>query len=617
MTNPPNISGLQAFFLECAGVDSTVFESDRGFSGEIKRLATLGLVLVITTVFAFFTGWFALDYIFDFIPIQIFGALLWAAFIFSLDRQLYISTSMLVGIAQIPAVLVRLVVAVAVGIIISTPFELRLHESEIIPNLNAIEVDRINKATKDAQFELDVRNDVAKESVKQNTAVISKLEEENVRIQSKIDQASGKIQDARNSPPNVRVSKIQDATRAYRLIAYPGVNTIKANVVEIKKLQIKTARIRKEQVFVPMPEDFPSLKRKSKFGLSDRINALNRFYRESANPVMEYALKFLFVLIELAPILSKLLTRNPVYDRLVAARDSTLIEQHVKRIERQQNFRDFIDEATKFTFEETVESGEYPNRTNLTSEDLGLDELKRRVIIQVFDEYLADLGRATSTRTTTTTSPEPASPPTPPIVERETHVLIVLDGSSGLSTSPSIVDAAHLVQQVIELIENITPLHLSIFLSTQHQPLVPIVQDFDPVTGDILDINQQILDSAAVSADFSLDQALASCFDEFHNITTANGRQLSQALNLVVLFVVGNLTCTSQFDLPHVIDSLQQRVPHIDLEIKVGFIGASNIVNMDTYAPLCHPEKHAFPSSDLQPLEGFIINDLRGGEQWN
>jgi hypothetical protein len=115
------------------------------------RFQSLGWALLITSGMATVSMWFALDNVLGLnVVAAFFGAVLWGLIILGIDRWLI--TSMPLGSTRrFWIALPRLVLAILLGTLISTPIVLRIFQSEINAQITVIKAQQANNYLKDQQ----------------------------------------------------------------------------------------------------------------------------------------------------------------------------------------------------------------------------------------------------------------------------------------------------------------------------------------------------------------------------------------------------------------------------------------------------------------------------------
>ncbi|MBP9923542.1 MAG: DUF4407 domain-containing protein [Bacteroidia bacterium] len=79
---------LQSFFIMCSGADKHIMSE---CPSEFNKYSGIGATIFLTASLAVFTGGYALNFVFDNIPISILFGILWGIIIFNLDRYIVLS----------------------------------------------------------------------------------------------------------------------------------------------------------------------------------------------------------------------------------------------------------------------------------------------------------------------------------------------------------------------------------------------------------------------------------------------------------------------------------------------------------------------------------------------
>ena len=120
---------IQHFFILCSGSNISVLKKTKT---EWNKHAGIGGVILFTGIFASLSAGYALYTIFDSMYYAVGFGLLWGLMIFNLDR--YIVSSMKKSgsfFQQFFMALPRIILAIFLGIVISKPLELKVFEKEI------------------------------------------------------------------------------------------------------------------------------------------------------------------------------------------------------------------------------------------------------------------------------------------------------------------------------------------------------------------------------------------------------------------------------------------------------------------------------------------------------
>ena len=299
---------VTAFFLFASGADQSVLEN---CPTERSKYAGIGATIFFTGVFAALAAGYALYTVFDSVWIAAILGLLWGLMIFNLDR--YIVSSMRKDskawrewVTATP----RIVLAIAISIVIVKPLELKIFEKEIEPELVIMEQQVYTRQEAEARqrFEPELvrlqseiaglKNEIADKSVQRN---------ELVRIaQEEADGTGGSKR--RNLGPIYKLKKA-DADKAQLELAELTSRNLNSIAALEQQLARQDSLIRAEVA---------SLTRTQLDGPAARLEALSRLTAQS--PAIWWANLFiilLFIIIESAPVIVKLISRSGPYDSLL------------------------------------------------------------------------------------------------------------------------------------------------------------------------------------------------------------------------------------------------------------------------------------------------------------
>ena len=127
---------IQEFLWTCGGLDKNLL---RMCPTDWAKKAGMGGTILGTAMLATFSGGFAINTVFENIFIAIIGGLLWGLVIFNLDRYLvnsmYSDGKPTISGQELLSGLPRIIIAVFLGIVISTPIELKIFEGKINEHL--------------------------------------------------------------------------------------------------------------------------------------------------------------------------------------------------------------------------------------------------------------------------------------------------------------------------------------------------------------------------------------------------------------------------------------------------------------------------------------------------
>jgi len=293
---------LKRFFIICSGADTDILEQCS--SGEQNKYVGIGATVFFTAVMAFIAAGYALYTVFDNLFTALFFGLIWGLLIFNLDRYI-VSTIKKTGSAidEFIQASPRLILAVIIAIVIAKPLELKIFEKEInqvlLEEKNAMTLANKNQIA--AQFNPEIEALTTEINNLQN-AITSKENEVNNLYDTYITEAEGTAgTKLLGKGPVYKEKRDKHDAALIDLQNLKTENKIKINAAETKIAELQGNYNTKIINTQPIINNFD--------GLMARVNALNKL------PWLPSLFIFLlFLAIETAPILAKLLAQKGVYD---------------------------------------------------------------------------------------------------------------------------------------------------------------------------------------------------------------------------------------------------------------------------------------------------------------
>jgi hypothetical protein len=299
---------ITRFFLLASGADLKILEqcpSDR------NKYAGIGATIFFTGLFAAMAAAYALFTVFDSYWISILLGLLWGAMIFNLDR--YIVSSMRKdsrGYRELLTTLPRIALAIVISIVIAKPLELKVFGKEIESELIVME----QQVYARQEVELKSRYDATLVQLRQDVETLkSEIAQKSLQRDALVlaaqQEADGTGGSKRRNLGPIYKAKKTDADQAEKELQ----SLIQANSQRISALETRIDETHRE-----MNGEIGSLARTKLNGPAARLEALSRLTTESQ--AMWWAhifIMILFLIIESAPILVKLISRSGPYDSLL------------------------------------------------------------------------------------------------------------------------------------------------------------------------------------------------------------------------------------------------------------------------------------------------------------
>lgn len=142
---------INEFLWSCAGVNKQIL---RLYPSDWAKYAGNGGTILFTAVMAMISGGYAMFFVFNSYIIAMAFALVWALLIFNLDRfivnSMYTDGKDSITWRKFRAALPRFILATFIGIVISTPLEMKIFEDRINAQLLKDNIERVN-TVKDKQ----------------------------------------------------------------------------------------------------------------------------------------------------------------------------------------------------------------------------------------------------------------------------------------------------------------------------------------------------------------------------------------------------------------------------------------------------------------------------------
>jgi hypothetical protein len=292
--------GATRFLWWCAGADKDILKYS-SYADHVKYVGIGGIVLA-TGILASLSMFFAINYIFENAAIAIPVGLLWGAIIFNLDRFIVSSTGKGDGTdtitwKELGNATPRLAMAMILGFTISAPLEVYIFQKEIVKQFykldqeeQKIEGKKIeDEFTKSAEF---IRLNKDKVTLQEE---FNKLEEERLELEGKITY------ETQHGGCHDKCIKFEERrNNIVKIIA-----EIKAKI-DATNEQLKQKSIEKDSALIKLSEV-----NNSSHGLLDRLLALHAIPGSS---VPAWMIRLMFVFIEIAPVLLKLMLIKSPYD---------------------------------------------------------------------------------------------------------------------------------------------------------------------------------------------------------------------------------------------------------------------------------------------------------------
>jgi hypothetical protein len=326
-SNVPNkiqLNPLQVFLIWSSGADREVL-SQASCLTERYKYESIGATVILTAIMAFFSGGYALFTVFGSVPISIILGTIWSSIIFNLDRYFILtahqgksSSSYNFYLASI----LRLSIAILLSFVVAKPLELRLFEGEINQEIILQKKERDREERKKEQAELENAPE-SKRIVQINQQIKYLTTERSKRVDSLEKARSNVIEEeegiGRTGKPgqgSIYKEKKMLQQKLEQEINYlddslKKLDNEKRNLTERQELRLR------KSISSTNKSQQPELEWQAG-SLLDRLSALEKLSKRDTTVAMTNNLiTFLFIIIEISPVLVKLLSKEGMYEEII------------------------------------------------------------------------------------------------------------------------------------------------------------------------------------------------------------------------------------------------------------------------------------------------------------
>ncbi|OQY45237.1 MAG: DUF4407 domain-containing protein [Candidatus Parabeggiatoa sp. nov. 2] len=350
---------MRDFLIFCSGADKNILEQCP--TPEMAKYEGIGGTVFFTGLFAMLSGGYALYFVFHsgeyaFLPAILLG-MIWGLFIFNLDR--YIVSSMVKQgnfWSYFNLAIPRLALAILLAIVISTPLELKLFETEINAELILkgqiliISQEEIIRKKYKAQEDAITRR--FQPAINAITVKIDNLTKESNELESKLSKEKDRLHKLRQDvtyemegKSNTKKKGCGSVCKYKQSLVEKAEKEVNRLEQKIKALEQAIASLRKnkeeseksfnskiKKLHSSEENEINDLKQKWKNmgkydGLAARLEALGEL--TTKNDTLWFAYLFitlLFFTIETAPIFVKLISSKGPYDFILEAKNQRAID---------------------------------------------------------------------------------------------------------------------------------------------------------------------------------------------------------------------------------------------------------------------------------------------------
>ena len=306
---------INEFLWSCAGVNKAVL---RQCPSDYSKYAGIGGMIFFTAIMAAISGGYALFFVFNNYAIAGLFGVFWGLLIFNLDRfivnTMYSDGKHTISWAEIRSGLPRIIMAIFLGLVISTPLEMKIFSDQIDSQLlqdNGKRIEQAKLAYKGLYDELD-RYEVQKHDIEVEEASLHKRlldAQEDLRKEAEGSALSGKRGHGPIYADKERfVNECQAAYDRYKATKSSDITRLNSEIGRVKKDILRhEGQIDKDATLN---------------GFAVRYEAFENVTSWQDHPALALValmITLLFVIIETAPTFLKMMMEDGPYDDLLRA----------------------------------------------------------------------------------------------------------------------------------------------------------------------------------------------------------------------------------------------------------------------------------------------------------
>ena len=387
----------------CAGANRKVL---RQCPTEYAKYAGIGGTILFTALMAMLSGGYALYTVFNDLLTAIGFGFFWGLLIFNLDRfivnTMYSDGKVTISWKEFCSGLPRIIMAIFLGMVISTPLELKIYESEIDVRIGEDAKKKIDEYRHADQHRVDSLNNVIAEmrDKADNLPQVISLTGQAGQLQNELAAKQNALNGVKASISSLQkqIASIDEKTPRYIQLT----NQINAKIVQrnslnaqVRNLQgqlgsvskeyndaIKNAEMQKMELVksiqsqieiakdnLKSSEEYKKLINDEYGGFEARMKAFHEMREDNpSTDLSAWCIMLLFIIIETAPTFFKMMIASGPYDDLLRA------EMHRVRIMSDKRISDINDEINT-----EVQISTEKNKERFEAEVLANKELMERL----------------------------------------------------------------------------------------------------------------------------------------------------------------------------------------------------------------------------------------------
>ena len=311
----PRANLMKRFFWLCSGADIAILQT-WDCSTEHNTYAGIGATIFLTAVLASLSGGYALWTVFQSSPYALSFGILWGILIFNLDRYIVMSLHKRRGgfgafFSQVATASPRLLLALLIASVITVPLELKIFEREIIDQLERNHQRQLNDDIQSIDQKYSEIADLEKQNSILTEAITGKEGQRNDAFQEVQGEASGNRGTGIRGAGPVWRQKTEFLTQLDQEL-----HDLRSN--NSARIQQNHARIGALKKARETEIAYKEVILHEANGLLARLEVLHDLSKEQTTTALAFVLiAAMFVVIETAPVVVKLLSKYGPYDAIV------------------------------------------------------------------------------------------------------------------------------------------------------------------------------------------------------------------------------------------------------------------------------------------------------------
>lgn len=367
---------IKEFFLFSSGVDRDILQH---CPADESRFLGVGGTVIFTGVLAFLSSTYAIYTVFDNWLMAVFFGMIWGFMIYNLDR--YIVGSMKNHGSwwkDMTIAFPRLIMAVLLALVISKPLELKIFEKEINAELITMEQEVYQEQEDKVKQRYTDQIEKYEASILEMTTTLDGLRSK----RDTLEIMALREADGSGGSGNKNMGPIYKAKRKDADNARAEFDAEKERLMPL----IADNQEKSDALKAELEEEIANLDQEAYGGMAARMEALHRLGEESeAIWWASMMIMLLFVIVEVSPVLVKLISSKTAYDYL------SLHKEHAIKMATQEE----IAEANK----QLQNRVQFETETNVYRTQM-LIQLEKEMIDEFVARQRAEMqGKATSSHT--------------------------------------------------------------------------------------------------------------------------------------------------------------------------------------------------------------------------